>query len=271
MAFDLTERQAFHANARSASCAGLAGSAGFELPVRRIIAGLVHPVRGLHQHPAADRTPLHRGGRARRAAAQQADVLGRGKDFQGLGVELGRDHDLSEHLGDLPGQRRGHRAVGRDHPAERRDRVAGVRLGVRVGQVGADGDPARIGVLDDGHARLGEIVHRPPGRVRVHVVVVRHGLAVQELRSRDAIAWAGTGGSFGRKVVYIQGRALVRVLAVAQHVGTPPQGPRHLGPADVTRDLVRGVRRRRTTTRRRDRRRRCARRPRRRGAGAAPA
>ena len=56
-------------------------------------------------------------------------------------------------------------------------------------------------------------------RVRVYVVVVGHGLAVELLGGGDAclLSWPD-----------VQGGALVRVLAVAEHVGAPPQGPRHL-------------------------------------------
>ena len=168
---------------------------------------------------------------------QQAHVLAGGQDVQRLVVEAGRDHHLGEHVGDLPGQRRGHRPVGRDDPAEGRDRIAGVRLGVGVGQVGADGDAARVGVLDDGHARRGEVVGGAARRVGVDVVVVRHGLAVQQLGGRDARPGARTCGPFG----YIKSRPLVRVLAVAQDISPPPKDPGHLRPAAVAGDLVRGA------------------------------
>ena len=100
--------------------------------------------------------------------------------------ERRRDDHLGEDLGDLLGHRQVDLAVGGDHPAERRDRVAGVRLAVRRGDVGADGDPARVGVLDDRHARVGVVVRGPPGGVGVDVVVVGHLLAVQLLGVREA-------------------------------------------------------------------------------------
>ena len=53
----------------------------------------------------------------------------------------------------------------------------------------------------------------------------------------------GQPGPFGGKVC-VQSPALVRVLAVTEHVGAAPQGPRHLGPAAVPRGLVGGVGRR---------------------------
>src|ERR1700722_15374995 len=75
------------------------------------------------------------------------------------------------------------------------------------------------------------------GRVGVHVVVVRHGLAVQQFGGRDAGAGARTGGPFGR----IKSGPLVRVLAVAQDLSPAPEHPRHLRPASVPRGLVGGA------------------------------
>ncbi len=68
------------------------------------------------------------------------------------------------------------------------------------------GDTAGVGVLDDGDARLREVVCRPPCRVRVDVVVVRHLFAVQLLGIRETAAAIG-----------IQRGFLVRVLAVAEY------------------------------------------------------
>ena len=50
----------------------------------------------------------------------------------------------------------------------------------------ADRDAARVGVLDDRDARLGEVVRGTPGRVGVDVVVVAHLLAGQLLAVGDA-------------------------------------------------------------------------------------
>ena len=58
------------------------------------------------------------------------------------------------------------RPVDGDHAAERRDRVALVRPAVRLGDVGADRDAARVGVLDDRHGRLGRSRTPPGGRRR---------------------------------------------------------------------------------------------------------
>ena len=67
-----------------------------------------------------------------------------------------------------------------------------MRLAVRLGDIGADGDAARVGVLDDRDARRGEVVRRPQGGIGVDVVVVGHLLAVQLLGLREP-AQDGTG------------------------------------------------------------------------------
>jgi hypothetical protein len=72
-------------------------------------------------------------------------------------------------------------AVDGDDAAERRHGVARVRLAVGLGDVAADGDAARVGVLDDRDARLGVVVRGPQRGVGVDVVVVGHRLAVQLL------------------------------------------------------------------------------------------
>src|SRR5699024_207934 len=80
-----------------------------------------------------------------------------------VGVSGGDDH-LGEHAGDLFGHFYRDLGVGRDHAAEGGDRVAGVRLGVCLGDRGAHGDAARVGVFDDGHGgRLALGVGGAPG------------------------------------------------------------------------------------------------------------
>ena len=134
---------------------------------------------------------------------------------------------------------------------------------VRVGHVRADRDAARVGVLDDRHARLGEVEGGPPRRVGVDVVVVGHRLAVQLLGGGDASGRAPLDRPFRRAV---QRRPLVRVLAVAQHLGRLPGRAGDRGPAAVCAAISSGrVASTRTRTRRRRRTRRCARTPRRPG------
>src|SRR5699024_9564877 len=67
---------------------------------------------------------------------------------------------------------------------------------------------------DDRHCRaVAVVVGGAPGGVGVHVVVVAHRLAVQLL---------GAGEPSGPVPVPVQGSLLVRVLAVAQHLGAVP-------------------------------------------------
>jgi hypothetical protein len=110
----------------------------------------------------------------------------------------------------LVSHRRAHRPVRGHHSPEGAHRIAGVRLAVRLRDVGTERDAARIGVLDDRYAGLDEVVHRPPGGVRVGVVVVAHLLAGQLLGVGDAEVRTGSD---------VQRGALVRVLAVAQDGG----------------------------------------------------
>jgi hypothetical protein len=99
-------------------------------------------------------------------------------------------------------------------------RVSTVRCAGCRPDVGADCDAARVGVLDDCHARLGEVVRGPPGGVRVDVVVVRHLLAVQDFRLRDS-----------RRPVLgeVQRGVLVGVLAVPEHLTAVPARTQPLG------------------------------------------
>ena len=152
-----------------------------------------------------------------------------------------------------------HRPVGRDHTAERRHRVARVRLRVGLGDVGADRDAARVRVLDDRHRRLGEVVRRPPRGVRVDVVVV----ATSPCRAA-APPGRGRAPPPGRR----RARPLVRVLAVPQHRLTRP-GVTRRRPASRCLGVGR-ARSARTTTPPRRRRSPCARTPPRRAAAAAP-
>ena len=209
MAFDLTARTAAQANSRSASCVG-AGR------LRRRPTSSARPGRG--------RRPPHRGtgrGRPRQRLRisspsagsrwfhlEQPDVLLRREDRHGTLLEAGGDHDFGEDLGDLTRHGCAHREVGGDDAAERRHRIASMRPSMRLRDVRPDRDPARVGVFDDRDRGRVEVVRRPPGGVRVDVVVVRHLLAVNLPRAGQAI---------GLLLVAVQRRPLVRVLPVAQH------------------------------------------------------
>ena len=83
-----------------------------------------------------------------------------------------------------------------------------VRIGNRVcGVRTCNCNTAGVVVLDDGDRRLIKIVGGTQGGIGIHIVVVAHRLAVNLLSLGD------TGDCRG---VYIQSRALMRVLAVAQ-------------------------------------------------------
>ena len=100
----------------------------------------------------------------------------------------------------------------------------GVGVGDRVGSVGgAHGNAARVGVLDDGDGRLGEVEGGAQGGVGVDEVVVAHGLAVQLV---------GLGDARGGGLVHVQGGLLVRVFAVAEDLGTLQREAGVGGPVD---------------------------------------
>src|SRR6185312_8687649 len=80
----------------------------------------------------------------------------------------------------------------------------------------ADGDAAGVGVLDDRDGRAVVVVGGAPGGVGVDVVVVAHGLAVQ---------LDGLGETARSPLGDVDRGTLVRVLAVAEHVGAGPRGP----------------------------------------------
>src|SRR5690606_33535399 len=99
------------------------------------------------------------------------------------------------------------------------ERIARVREGGRLGDRGGGRDAAGVRVLDDGDRGAGVVERGAQGGIRVDVVVVRHLLALQLRRLRDA----GAAG------VAVEGGALVGVLAVAQHLGAGPRGARPAG------------------------------------------
>ena len=138
--------------------------------------------RGLHEQSAADRADLRTGTGRDRGRHEDPQVLLRREQLKGVGVVAGGDDHLGEHLGHLRGHRCGHRPVGRDDPAERRYRVAvSCARACALRDVVADGDAARVGVLDDRDGRLGEVVGSAVGGIGIDVVVVGHLLAVQLL------------------------------------------------------------------------------------------
>ena len=86
-----------------------------------------------------------------------------------------------------------------------------MRQPVRLGDVGADRDPARVGVLDDGHCRFTVVVGGALGGIGVDEVVVGHLLAMELLCRGDSGAPVG-----------VERRLLVRVLAIAKDLRPCP-------------------------------------------------
>ena len=179
--------------------------AGDERPALR--AELVEPVGVLHEHAAGDLPEL---GRARARSPPGSCRMRRFFFVCSSSSASGSKPGAISTSVKMPftrlGHREGHRAVGGDHAAVRRDRVALVRLAMRLGDVVGDGDPARVRVLDDRDGRLGEVVGAAQGGIRIDVVVVRHLLAAELGRLGDAAA----------RRVGVERRGLVRVLAVAE-------------------------------------------------------
>ena len=119
-----------------------------------------------------------------------------------------------------------------DDAAVGRHRVAGVRLAVRLGDVRADRDAARVGVLDDrdGAARRGRTRRAARRRRR------RSCCRTSPCRAAARPGRARRGASAGRARP-----RLVRVLAVAQHRRALPGGAepgREAGPVGGVGDDV---------------------------------
>jgi hypothetical protein len=188
-----------------------------EAQVGHLLSGRLHlrhdaralgPVGGiarLHQQAAGDGTQLEPG--PGRTCLQEAQPCLGAQHLEGAVVETRGDHYLGEDLHDEA--RRGPVADGveGDDPPERRRPIALESAPVRVADIAPHRNAAGVRVLDDRRGGPGELPGEPPGRVRVEQVVVGELLAVQLLRGRDA----GAGP--------IQGRPLVRVLAVPQARG----------------------------------------------------
>ena len=140
-------------------------------------------VARLHQQAAGNRFH-HDPARARirqPAGEQQAQVLLGADDCDRLLAGLGRDDDFGEDLGDRARGFGVKLAIHRHNAAERRYRIAGERLAVRIEQIFAFGHAARIGVLDDhagGAALRIELGEAFVGRVGVVEIVVGELLAL---------------------------------------------------------------------------------------------
>ena len=186
-------------------------------------------VAPLHQEPARHLPPGQpRRPRIRQAAGhQQPQVLLRREDPRRALRDLGRDHHLGENLRDRRRRRLVQHPVERDDAAESRHPVAVEGRLVGLQQARPPRHAAGVGVLDDRAGRAvvrHELRHQLEGRIRVVDVVVGERLALQLPRRRHPRSPAA---------VAIEGRALVRVLAIAQPLRQHPRKappPRRLLP-----------------------------------------
>ncbi len=144
----------------------------------------------------------------------QAQILLGLQEGQGLGLEGRADDAFHEGGADALGHALGDGAVAGHDAAEGRHAVRVKGLLVGQGDVLAlvePGHAAGIGVLDDGHGRLAELLDHVEGRVQVGDVVVAELLAVQLLgRAHVGPALA---------CVHVKGGVLMRVFPVAQILG----------------------------------------------------
>ena len=140
-----------------------------------------------------------------------------GEDFDGGGVEVGRHDGLDEQsrLGEHFGGGGVDGAVGAQHAPERAEGIAGQALAHGFGQRAGHGRAAGVVVLDDRDGGVAEGAGDLQGAVQVEVVVVGEFLAVK-LDGGDQVRPTRFG-------LGVQGRLLVRVLAVAEH-GLAPEG-----------------------------------------------
>ena len=189
IAFDFTARTARQAKARSASVAGVGR------PARRPASS--RPGRRPARRPGRPTAPAARprsaaaraGRRSGARATQHPQVLLLGPDLEH--ARRRRPGAMTTSVKIVGASARpARRVTGRLAATTPPYALTGSQacaLPVGLGDVGADRDAARVGVLDDRDARLVEVVGRPPGRVRVDVVVVAHRLA------GSCSAWASPG------------------------------------------------------------------------------
>ena len=147
-------------------------------------------VAALHQHAAGQRLERDAGllRIGQRAGDQQAEVLLGGDDLLRRVAGRRRDDHFGEDLDDLDRRRLVDLLIERDDAAERRRRIAAMRLGIGVGERRSSCDAAGIGVLDDRdrrHIRV-ELADQLERRIGVVEIVVAQRLALELRRRRDA-------------------------------------------------------------------------------------
>ena len=142
----------------------------------------------LHQHAAGERAEDEAGGTriGQAAGRQHPQVLLRGEHGACLVVDGGGNDHLQEQRRHAARRCRVERPVDGDNAAEGAHRVARQRLVPGVGQRGADGDTARIGVFDDGDRRRCEFGDQLEGGVGIGEIVVAELLALHLRGGGDA-------------------------------------------------------------------------------------
>ena len=175
-------------------------------------------ITALHQQATVDALEVPAGGTFGRplAAFQQAHVGFGGDHVAGCLGDFRRDDHFDElALDDGLGGFAIQLTVEGDDAAEGRFGVGGVGQVVSFADaaflVGGHGHAARVGVLDDDAGRLDEALHAFQRGVGVGHVVERQFLALQLHGGGDA--------GFAALGLDVEGRALVRVLAVAHFLG----------------------------------------------------
>ena len=157
-----------------------------------------------------------RGRPSDRPDGHQADVRlpfgNGGQDVQRFSVELRGDDRLDEQawLGEHLGRSRIDRAIQSQHRAEGAQGVARQGAFQALGQRFRLGGTAGVVMLDHHRGRLAEVADHRQRAVEVEQVVIREFFAV-ELTSGDDACPAGLCRG-------INGRLLMRVLAVAEHL-----------------------------------------------------
>ena len=154
------------------------------------------------------------------AGQQQAEIFLPGEHRAGIRIGIGCDDDLGEDLRDGLGQRTVEGAVGGDDPAEGADRVAFACRAIGGDQVGAGGDTARVGMLDDGDRRRVELGHQFERRIRVAEIVVAELLALDLL---------GLGNAGPGRAADIKRGFLMGVFAISQDPGEAAGGDMGFG------------------------------------------
>ncbi len=142
---------------------------------------------------------------------QNAQVFLLLENFQRRRLVLRGDDDFVKDGAHRLGHLFSYLAVGGHDAPEGGHLVAGEGAAVGLGDIGVAGQPAGVGVLDDGDGRGGEIDSGAPGGVGVQDVVKGKLLAVYLLGPGDAGVLPRVHGQLG-----VEGGLLVGVLAVAQ-------------------------------------------------------